>query len=285
MFTAEEIRSRLGQANCASYYPNGHTDHHEIGRFTQNSIAKFAQYGVFNVEIGGYPREFYDHLDPEYLAGLKAAFEKHGVHPVSSHCPDLLRYYIPDAVQRSAAIAETERAARTAYALGARLMVVHCIPGEEQKYVMRELIDRTCDLEGMRFTNENLPFDRVEDIAEFVSQVDRINYGLTLDIGHVAEKVDPKLPGTWSNARNLLCQSGSAKRIVEAAGDRLWHLHLHDFVDHDHYAPFLGGMCWEELFAALYDSGYSGYFMFECEHPDEHTVLKNVASVPERLGK
>lgn len=283
MFTVEEIRSRLGQANCAAYFPVA--GQKEIGRFSAESIARFARHGVRKVEIGGYPRSHYDHLDPVYLKSLDAAFRQYGVEAVSVHCPDLLRYPISNPIQRSAAIAETERAARAGYALGARLMVVHCIPGEDQEYVMRELIDRLCDLEDMRFTDENLPFDRVEDIAEFVDKVDRPNYGMTLDIGHVAVKRDPNGPGGWKNARNLLCEPGNADRIIRGCGDRLWHLHLHDFVDHDHYAPYVGSIQWEELFEALYRNCYGGWFMFESEFPDEETVLSNVASTPARFGK
>lgn len=285
MFTTDEIRKRLGQAVCSAFFQQeGQT---EVGQFNEDSIAKFAQYGIGKVEIGGYPRRNYDHLDPEYLMMLDKAFKKYGVEPVSVHCPDLLRYPIENAVQRSAAMAETERAARAAYALGARLMVVHCIPGGDQHYIMRELIDRTFDLEGMRFTNENLPFDRVEDIAEFIEKVDRPNYGMTLDIGHVVIRIDPSKPHAWENARNLLCESGNADKIIKGCGKKLWHLHLHDFIVHDHYAPFIEGgkMLWHELFEALYNNHYDGWFMFESEHPDEKAVLTGVGSAPVRIGK
>lgn len=283
MFTVQELQKRLGQADCASYFPNGHAE--RVAQFNAGSIRKMAENGIFAVEIGGYPRWNYDHLDEDYLQMLADAFTKYGVKPVSVHCPDLLRYPIENAAERSAAIAETERAARAAYRLGARLMVVHCIPGQDQHWVMRELIDRTFDLQGMRFTNENLPFDRIEDITEFIEKVDRINYGMTLDIGHVDVRKNPDKPASWDNAVNLFCIPGEARKIIDLCGKHLWHLHLHDFIDHDHYAPFTGNVCWTEVFEALEQTGYSGYFMFEAEHPDETTVLQNVGLVPKRLGR
>lgn len=280
MIDIDRVRERLGCAACAAFYPRG--EGLPPARFDADSVRKFAAHGIRRVEIGGYPRAHYDHADPAYLASLRLAFAEYGVRPVTAHCPDLLRDPFADAAAREAAIEETALAAAAARSLGAELMVVHCRPHREGVNTMRALLARTRHLD-MRFTAENLPFERVEDVKAFVEAVDRSNYGLTLDVGHVAVKLDPLGPGTWQNGRNLLCEAGNAARAVAACGGKLWHVHLHDFVDRDHCAPFVGKMRWVELFEALFAAGYKGEFLFESEYPDEETVLRNVQAFPDRL--
>jgi len=76
------------------------------------------------VEICGYPRKNYNHLDLGYLRGLGDALREYSVEAVSAYCSDLLRYPPGRLVERSVAIAETEHVARAAYALGVWLLVV-----------------------------------------------------------------------------------------------------------------------------------------------------------------
>ncbi len=62
-------------------------------------------------------------------------------------------------------------------------------------------------------------------------------------------------------------------------GESLIHLHLHDFVERDHYPPFDGAIEWREIFQALRDIEYPGEFMFEAgvRRPFIQTLEKTVA--------
>ena len=86
--------------------------------------------------------------------------------------------------------------------------------------------------------------------------VDRVGseqFGMTVDIGHARD----------SDGINPFIKREVARRTMAQCERRLFHLHLHDFTDGDHIAPFLGRIEWEEVFAALADTDYAGSYMFE----------------------
>ena len=67
---------------------------------------------------------------------------------------------------------------------------------------------------------------------------------------------------------------------------RLFHLHLHDFQDTDHYPPFDGKIQWDEIFQALCDINYTGELMFEAgSRVSIEDTLEKTAAFPEEFVK
>ena len=97
---------------------------------------------------------------------------------------------------------------------------------------------------------------------------------MCVDIGHV------RTP----EAVSVFTMPGQPREQFSIAGDRLCHVHLHDFGERDHAAPWDGGIEWVEVFEALKAIEYPGAFMFEPAAPplSEDAVSKS-GLFPKRL--
>ena len=71
---------------------------------------------------------------------------------------------------------------------------------------------------------------------------------MIVDIGHTRD-ADGVNPFTTPEA---------ARRTMAFCGNRLIHLHLHDFRETDHLAPMDGDIEWGEIFEAFRDIDYKG---------------------------
>ncbi len=93
---------------------------------------------------------------------------------------------------------------------------------------------------------------------------------MVLDIGHVRN----------SEVINPMTLPGGPLKILDLCCANLHFLHLHGFVDRDHYPLFAEGdrIQWTELFQKLYDPGKTGLLIFS---PKEKIFMKTLLRLPQ----
>ena len=242
--TAEAIQQRLGFSTIAMPYNK---------RVGASQIAMIRKAGIERIEICGlHPPTHYDYHDTAQVAEITAECHKQGINIVSVHGPSL-PYDSPYEEVRRAVVKEALASVRVAEEMGASVFVAHFNANDYSERTVRELIEQ---LEGteVQLAVENLPdVPELDDYLTFVDRIDCPRFGLTVDIGHTR---DP-------DGINPFVKPERAHKVMAACGHRLVHLHLHDFVDVDHYPPFDGDIQWDQIFSALQDLEYTGEFMFE----------------------
>lgn len=258
-WTAGEIRERLGIS--PGFFPT---------RMGSSVVEEVSRRGIRRIEIFGYgPRSHYDFSDSGQVREIRRACREHGVSIVSVHAPN-----VPFASEyegvRKAAVREGLRAARVAVSMGAGIFIGHFGVGEQGERTVRELLE-ALDGTPLRIANEN-----GADLRDYVRFTDRIGsdrFGMVVDVGYTrdADRVNP------------FVKKGRARECMAQCGARLFHVHLHDFTDRDHEAPFTGTLQWDEIFAALRDIDYKGTFLFEPGHPSPDVILEKTAGFPEEF--
>ena len=114
------------------------------------------------------------------------------------------------------------------------------------------------------------------DLTDFIGFCEKIcseRFGIVVDIGHTRDE----------DGINPFTKKERARATLAQCGRYLRHLHLHDFKEGDHYAPFTGEIQWKEVFLALADVDYAGEFMFEAILPSAEEVIRMTAAVPTLL--
>ena len=274
-WSAADIADRLGASTIAF------TRDRPIGA---REIAQMREWGITRIEVcaTGNPAHF-DCRDAAQVAEVASECRTQGVSVVSLHSPDL-KYAAKDEGERRHAVAEGVYAATVAEEMGAGVMVCHLGTNERSEKTVVEMLEHLGDC-SIKLASEN-----GQDLSDYTAIVDRVGsdrFGMVVDVGHTRDE----------DGVNPFVKKDRARETMAQCGDRLIHLHLHDFIDRDHYAPFdPGGLLqWDEVFAAFSDIDYRGTFMFEAVWPanrldvePEH-VLKQTAAFPqtfaERFGR
>ena len=260
--TAEEIQERLGLSTVAIPAEE---------RLSARHIAMIREAGITRIEVCGlFAPSHYDYHDRGQVSEIMAECDRQGVSIVSVHGPNL-PYDCPYEEVRKAVAKEAVAAVRVAEEMGASIFVGHFNTNEFAERTVREMLDQLdgCDV---KLTVENLT--NLVDIPALVDRVGSERFGVTLDIGHERDEdgVDPFL------------KNGGAQRIIALCGQRLLHLHLHDFLDAGHYPPFEGNVHWDEVLLALQEVGYTGEIMFEAiTRASVEGTLKRTAAFPEEF--
>lgn len=257
-WTAEEIRKRLGISTLA--FPRDSI-------VDERQIETIREAGIRRVEICGYrPPPHYDYRDRRQIEEIKDACRKHDVAVVAIHSPKVL-YSSECEQERREAIDEAVLAATVAEELGASIFVAHFGFNSYSEKTVREI------LESLQGTSIKLTVENGQDLRDFIEFIDRIGsdrLGITVDIGHTRDE----------DGSNPFTKKDRARKTLAQCGPRLFHVHLHDFIDRDHYAPLTGDIQWDELFAAFADIDYEGEFMFEAARPSPEEVLEKTAAFP-----
>lgn len=271
---AYDIGGRLGASTIAF------TRDKPIGK---REIAQMREWGITRIEVcsTGNPAHF-DCNDTVQVAEVTAECEIQGIEIVSLHSPDL-RYAAKDEEVRKQAVADGVLAAKVAQEMGAKIMVCHLGTTERSEKTVNEMLEQFSD-SSFKFATEN--GQNLHDYTAFIDMVGSDRLGMVVDVGHTRD----------ADGTNPFVKKDRAKETMQQCGDRLIHLHLHDFIDKDHYAPFEPGglLQWKQVFSALRDIDYQGTFMFEalwhansCDLSPEY-VLNRTASFPnifvERYG-
>jgi len=262
--TAERIRERLGFSTAAIPVDR---------RIGTKEIATIREAGITRMEICGYyPPPHYDYKDRVQVSEIMAECQKQGISVVSVHGPQI-PYACPYEEVRKAVIREAIVSARVAEEMGASIFVAHFGTNYLSEKTVCEMLEQL-DGSSIRLTIEN-----GEDLRDFAAFVDRIGsdrFGMIVDIGHTRDE----------DGVNPFIKKDRAREVMSLCGHRLFHLHLHDFVDRDHYPPFDGHIQWDEIFHALWDIDYTGEFMFEPgTRVSLEDTLKKTAAFPEEFVK
>ena len=269
-WTADEIQKRLGTSTIVFSRDR---------RLLSEDIEMIAARGIKHIEICGLGNP--GHLDVEdnkFASFVHKETERNGVKVVSTHSPGY-NYTSDDEDNRTAAVAHGVKAARVSEELGAGVMVCHFRPDEPSERSITEMLDQLDN------TSIKLAIENGRDLAEYTSFVDRIGserFGMVVDVGHTRD----------DDEVNPFIKRDRARETMAQCGQRLIHLHLHDWVDRDHFSPLDGALQWGEVFAAFKDIGYKGYFMFEAAYPpgrrgegDPPYVLDKVGEFPTEFVK
>ncbi len=141
--------------------------------------------------------------------------------------------------------------------VGVQHFVVHQIGGPREEWphrteravsALQSLCQRASEVD-MKILIENFVGYDCQMLRQLVDKVDSPALGICLDIGHA----------------NLYTQSMGTE--IEAAGEYLWSLHVHDNHGPDsgdeHLPPGWGTINWPEVVRALNEVGYTGPFMME----------------------
>ncbi|MBN1676031.1 MAG: sugar phosphate isomerase/epimerase [Kiritimatiellae bacterium] len=273
-WTADEITARLAFSISAFQFRKT--------AYGPREIAEVRAAGITRLELDFVQ---FDYRDRAQRAALTRECAKQGVTIVSFHGQCKLETRPPihaedEAVRKKAVREEVGWVRAAAEELGASLYVTHINrPTPATVRSFHEILDRTADL-PLTIVLENCGPIKIRDAIDLVDRFGSARFKLNLDIGH--EHIDRVNP---------LTRAETARAAVSQCGARLVHTHLHDTVDHDHYAPFhpAGRIQWAEVFRGLRDIDYQGLFLFELLTRDgtEATLRESLAAVrafPERLA-
>jgi sugar phosphate isomerase/epimerase len=263
--TAEAIQQQLGLSTIAM--PGNEL-------FGAREIGMIREVGITRIEICGlHPPTHYDYHNRTQVQDIIGECRTQGIRIVSVHGPEV-PYDSPYEAVRRGAVDEAVASAMVAEEMGASVFVAHFNANAHAERTVCEMIERL-DGADIKLAIENLPrAPDLRDCRAFVDRIDSDRFGIAIDIGHDR---DP-------DGVNPFVKDGRARETIALCKGRLVHVHLHDFVDGDHYPPFDGGVRWDETFLGLQDVQYTGEFMFEAIARVSVTdTLKKTAAFPDEF--
>jgi len=260
--TAEDIRARLGFSTIAM------PGEEPVGA---RQIAMIREAGIERVEICGlHAPTHYDYHDRAQVSEIMSECRAQGVSVVAVHGPGIPYDCAYEQVRR-AVVKEAVAAARVAEEMGASIFVAHFNANGLSQKTVHEMLEQL-DGSSIRLTVEN--GSDLRDFAAFVDRIGSDRFGIVADIGHTRDE----------DRINPFIKKERARQTMALCGHRLLHLHLHDFLDADHYPPFDGNVQWDQIFLALQDIGYTGEIMFEAiARTSLQDTLKKTAAFPEEF--
>jgi sugar phosphate isomerase/epimerase len=131
----------------------------------------------------------------------------------------------------------------------------------------RALGDRAAD-HGITLTIETGFPPGVETFAALIHEIGHPAVGANLDVGHLVG-YEPR--ERWREPDGPALYNDTLLRQVQALGDKLLHLHLHDVRAQDmrdHCEVGAGVVDYRRLMRCLADHGFTGLMTFELEAPD-----------------
>jgi len=225
------------------------------------SLAELAENGISRIELIESPEQ-YDMADSGSMKHVAQICRNTGIEIVAYHAHKTDFAGIDGATlseeQRLARVDICRRQIGTLLELGGTVWGCHA-RNTDDGIVRKSYEELVRDVEGTGavITIENFPRQgtHVEDRVAFLDELDHPQIGMILDIGHVQT----------ADGEGVLTRPGGPAEIIGLCGHRLQHVHLHGFVDSDHYPPLCAGdgIQWVELFRELKASNYPGALNFE----------------------
>jgi sugar phosphate isomerase/epimerase len=247
-YTAAEIRERLSISTLVllRYKP-----------LSEKSLAEVAEHGIRQIELIE-SLEQYDFGDRASMRFVGEICGAAGVRVAAYHAHKTNFNDVDTEQRRRERVEHCKRQIDTLTELGGTVWGCHAADTQDGvvKKSYQELA-RHCEGTNVVVTVENFSRDgvSVEDRVRFLDDLDHPQVGMILDIGHVRDASD----------QNPMTRPGGPTNVVGICGHRLRHIHLHGFVDTDHYPPFHAGdrIQWVELFGMLKSVDYPGLINFE----------------------
>ena len=267
-YTAEEIRNRLSISTYAfwAYRPVG-----------PNVLQELAKHGIGKIELAE-SREQFDTADAGSMKLFGEICRSCGIEVTAYHAHQTFFFDLESEAQRIERVDFCRRQIDTLLDLGGVVWGSHAQTVNRMVVKCYEDLARHVEGTAAVITVENFPRQgqMVENRMTFLERMDHPQVGMILDIGHVRN----------SEGLNQMTIPGGPTEVLQMCGSRLRHVHLHGFVETDHYPPLVEGdrIQWVELFRMLRAVGYSGAINFEpAGPPRHHDALEAVAAVPERM--
>lgn len=232
----------------------------------EDAIRLTAEAGYDGIDIwGGRPHAYRRDRSIEECQLIRSLLEHHHLE-AASFIPAQFRYPTslcsPIMTIREDSVSYIQDAIETAYLMGAGIVSVcpgHTLNGQSRENgleLLKTSLNTLCRFaaqRGIRLALE--PADAYEtdlvntvgEAAQLISEVGCSNLGIVLDCGHV------QLTGE------------SMASAFQAAGDRLYHLHVDDNngLRDQHLVPGEGSIDFDDLFTLLRSSGYNHYLCAE----------------------
>lgn len=263
-WTEAEIQKRLG-TSTGPFPPDVPVGAREI--------ARIRSLGIQAVELCGlHTLPHFDHRNGAQVKEIMDECRKQGVEIVAVHAPELPGYCGYDRV-RKAVVEEWVACARVAEEMGASVFVAHFGISDYSAETAHEMLDELDDCH-ITLTVEN-GLD-LQAYKAFVERIGSDRFGMTVDIGHPRDE----------DGMNPFVKKERAREAISLFDNCLSHIHLHDFIEGDHYAPFDGYIQWRDIFAALREIDYAGTLMFEAgDRISLEDTLTKVAAFPKEFAR
>jgi len=151
---------------------------------------------------------------------------------------------------------------------------------------LRELGDYAAQY-NVRLTVETMMPRSIDEFVGLLFDVDHDNVGANVDVGHLVGCSDINVPADQRNTDDARqTYNDTLLRLVDALGEKLYHVHLHDIRANDwrdHRAAGRGGIDFPRLFTKLKQIGYPHLPTFELEEPDDVPALRESKAFIEAL--
>ena len=267
MYTENEIRQRLSISTFVfyGYYP-----------ICRNSLENLTQNGIRKIELLECPDQF-DMTKSGSMKMVRDLCDSTGVEVAAYHCFKTNFDHLDTERDFLDRLDKCQRQIDTLLELGGGIWGSHA--GVQDRYMLRAFDELARHIEGkpVAVTVENFSRIPLAERIRFLRQMDHPQVGLILDIGHEKN----------SMGENIMTIPGVPTDIIQSSAKFLKHIHLHGYLDKDHYPPFVEGdrIRWGELFSALEMSDYPGSFNFEPAGEPMNSFPEVVQSVGQAPGR
>jgi sugar phosphate isomerase/epimerase len=246
-YTEQDIRSRL---SISTYVFRGHR------ALSIKTLAELTEHGFRRVELWESPDQ-YEMTRMDSIEHVLRDCAETGVEICAYHASLTNLSEIDTPEDRAKSLDRCKRQIDTLRGAGAKIWGSHIREvTPEAEECLAELL---AYVEGtdVVIVLENFARQRTS-VADRVALMDKMAHpqlGLVLDIGHVRN----------GQGENPMTLPGGPSEVLDVCAAHLRFLHLHGFVETDHYPPLVDGdrIQWAELFQKLHDIGYGGFFNFE----------------------
>ena len=270
-YSTEEIRSRLGISTSAL----------ADKLLDPSSLEEIRRAGIQYLEIMENPMNQFQEEDPKTMKGIVLACKDLGLSIRSFHTLSI-DFARGGENQRHKEVERSKRIIDHLISIGGNVWVTHIpITEEKAKKSYGELAKYYEGQDICLVVENNMSASQsIQACIEWIDSISHSQIGLLLDVGHERN----------AQNQNPMTISGQAVGTIQAIGQRLRHIHLHDFIDGlDHYPPFekAGELQWCEVFSALKDIDYQGVFVFEPRKEGDRSSnpVGKVGQFPETIAK
>lgn len=226
--------------------------------------------GRLEAAPGQHPGFRYDQLTEEQKEQIKAALVPFD--QVTVHLPFSMPYMDPGDED---AVADLEMSIEASGFMGAKVAVLHPRSGgtklEETRPTVIERTRKWASMaadRGFQIACETSVPPSIPGLVDFIDEINHDNVGVTLDVGHQAgfDELSHVKPEEYGTPEGIEAYNDVNVKIVEALGEKLFHLHVHDIEPdtwREHKPLVHGFIDYPRLLSKLREIRYPGVLIFE----------------------